>query len=537
MATQIGADGLRHPIVDIDDFDDPAPYRRRAFTVIGTPTSGQVPTPIPSSRWYRWGTPTGGVALPSGLYVQDEEPTDPEIGEVWITYSTLETSVFTATGWVSLDQLPDGLYVQDDEPSAPETGDVWITVTDLEATEWDGDSWEALGALPAGIYVQDTEPVGAEGDVWIHETTKVVSLFLAAAWRELGVPPDGIYVQDAEPTSPAEDDTWITVTVPSTWRYLSGEWVELGPVLQGVYVQATQPAVGVLNDIWIDRTDEGAGALAPLVKRFNGTVWAPYFYSDIEVPPGEVEYITRTISDGPTGGLWLMADASGTTLAPWPGSIAAGSSYINGTGVTYREPGPKGADPGGMGFDGVSGAARIDPTANGLAFTDKCTVEMWCYLTQAYNNSSNRVIFNMGSSSGASSANNGNLLIIPNGASGLFEVYCYGSGGAEIVGVTRPALNGWFFISVTVDRTAAAGSQIDLRINDASAGLTTVSTNNLTGNFCPGNLDLMARGSGGGGGFGTIQFPAAGRLWGLVIYDRILNPASRTFHYNAATVA
>lgn len=519
-------------MAEADDWRNPGPYRRRAFTVIGTPTTGQVPTPIPSSRWYRWGTPSGAVTLPAGFYLQDETPSDPDLGDIWVTITTLEVSVFGATGWVPLGALPDGLYFQDDEPSSPNDQDIWITETTLDVTQWDdGDSeWDPLVVLPDGIYIDDVEPVSpTELDLWITETTKVASIYVAGDWYELGVPPDGVYVQDAEPASPNEGDTWITVTIPSTWRYLSGAWVEYGVVLQGVYVQYSAPAVGVLNDIWIDREFEGAGPLAPAVKRFNGVVWAPYVYSEITVAPGRSEYEQRAINDG-CHLLFMLDEASGQPLDS-SGSFRSSGYYSSG-GITRRQAGP-GASTYAHQYSG--GVARVSSASMQFDLSNQLTIEAWVYL-DSFNNSANRILFTM-TSTGAESA--GTVTCIPNAADGKMHIKLpagAGVGQQEIMSFDRPAAATWFFLSVTIDRDASAGNQITVRINGVPApGFALVQALNVTGAFVQTNMNFMGA-AGGGATPNSEVFTQPGKLWGLALYDFLLSDGERDLHAAASVV-
>jgi len=69
--TQIGADGNRHPIDEIDEWQDPEPYRRRSIAVRGARADGQVPVPDDDNPGdYIWGdTSDGGSGLPDGSVV------------------------------------------------------------------------------------------------------------------------------------------------------------------------------------------------------------------------------------------------------------------------------------------------------------------------------------------------------------------------------------------------------------------------------------------------------------------------------------
>lgn len=94
QGTQIGADGLRHPIAEIADWQDPAPYRRQSVGVTGDRGEATVAAAGPGRSW----------AWVSGLYVQADEPDDPTDTELWIDTTGPDpvAKQYLTDAWVTL---------------------------------------------------------------------------------------------------------------------------------------------------------------------------------------------------------------------------------------------------------------------------------------------------------------------------------------------------------------------------------------------------------------------------------------------------
>ena len=96
--TQIGADGLRHPIDEIGEWQDPAPFRRQSVGVRGDRGGSTVAAAGPDGAW-TW--------VP-GLYVQADEPGDddnpPAEDDLWVDTSTSPAVAkqYLTDAWVTL---------------------------------------------------------------------------------------------------------------------------------------------------------------------------------------------------------------------------------------------------------------------------------------------------------------------------------------------------------------------------------------------------------------------------------------------------
>lgn len=224
-------------------------------------------------------------------------------------------------------------------------------------------------------------------------------------------------------------------------------------------------------------------------------------------PPAVPTYAEEVLADGPLG-LWLMDEASGTTVVDSSPNLADGT-YSGG--IVLAGSGPY-SQPAAV-FSGDQASLPID-----LSGTNKMTWEAWVYI-DAYDNA-DKVLSELTTTFNSS---NGFLLNPCASASpGLFDIAWHGADFASVT-MARPSAATWHHISISIDRALTpAGGAVVAYVDGAPVSVTPALTGSGTGNWASANLFVGARSG--------VVAPLTCRIWGLAIYDFILSGARRTVH-------
>lgn len=158
-------------------------------TAPSSPTIGDVWVNNDNDSVYFWdGTIWVNVQSQAQSYVQDEPPTQPEEGSIWLDSNSTAnavdadypTIIYSATE-------PTGLDITD-------TGTLWIDNATNEFYVWDGSTF-ILTTAPASSYQSTAPSSPSTGQIWVDSDTNFIYVWSGSAWIQSG----GASSDDSQP--------------------------------------------------------------------------------------------------------------------------------------------------------------------------------------------------------------------------------------------------------------------------------------------------------------------------------------------------
>lgn len=226
-------------------------------------------------------------------------------------------------------------------------------------------------------------------------------------------------------------------------------------------------------------------------------------------------WLDEVQADSPVA-LWLMQEASGTTLSATTGS----SGTISGSGMTYHAAGPgKLALPYALQFSGTGSHAYA---AHNFGTARKLSVCFWLWW-DSYTNNDNMAMEYTNNSNAASA-----FVIDPNeSSSGKFRAWHTSSTGSGYrgTGITRPSAAAWHHYAFTFDRDDASSAL--LYVDGAVQSGTAFTSGTWTPtDLANSTLYFMSR--------GASSLRGAGRMCGVSLHTSILSATRIAAHYAGA---
>ena len=152
--------------------------------------------------------------------VSSSAPSNPTIGDVWINDSNDNVYFWDGTIWVNVQSQAQS-YVQDEPPTQPAEGSIWL---DSNSTANAVD-----GAYPNVVY-SATEPTGLgvsdTGTLWIDNATNEFYVWDGSTFI-LTTAPASSY-QSTAPSSPSTGQIWVDSDDSSLYVWSGSAWIQSG---------------------------------------------------------------------------------------------------------------------------------------------------------------------------------------------------------------------------------------------------------------------------------------------------------------------